>query len=344
MDFGLIVKSSIRNSRRRLFSMGGIILLIFSFACGAMASPEKRVEQIWQDDLFSVTFPAENEGWACGRWGTVLHTADGGKTWKRQESGTDFTLTSISFVDPLHGWAVGDGGTIIHTGDGGKTWKRQRSPVPLILMQICFVSPLKGWIVGERTHILNTEDGGSTWKVQFKEDDFILKAISFSDPQNGWSVGEYGLIYHTRDGGKKWVKEAGGFGGVSEETGDIIADPYLFDVMVIDAQTAWAVGIEGHVTRTTDGGKTWKKVDTGAPKITLFCIAGDKWNTINIGGDGIFLTSKDGGKTWKAPKFDPPITYSWFYGLARRGISGFVAVGFEGAVYQTSSSNWVKVN
>ncbi|MDD5007202.1 MAG: YCF48-related protein [Syntrophorhabdaceae bacterium] len=295
-------------------------------------------------DLFSVTFPNENNGWACGRWGTVLHTADGGKTWNAQETGTDYTLTSIFFVDTKHGWAVGDEGTIIHTADGGKTWKSQKSPVPFFLMDVVFVSPNKGWVVTERTHILNTNDGGKTWTVQFKEGDFILKAVSFSDAQNGWAVGEYGLIYHTRDGGRKWVKEAGGF-GVSPETGDIVADPYLFDVMAVDAQNAWAVGIEGHVTRTTDGGKTWKKVDTGAPKSTLFCIGGDKRNTINAGGDGIFLTSTDGGRTWKAPQFGPPITYSWLYGLARRGTPGFVTVGFEGAVYQqTSSGNWVKVN
>jgi photosystem II stability/assembly factor-like uncharacterized protein len=327
--------------------LGAITVLVcISLLCvvsGSEGANQITPQRTFSDDLFSVSFPTENEGWACGRWGTVLHTADGGKTWMPQETGTDYTLTSIAFVDARHGWAVGDEGTIIHTADGGKTWKKQKSPVPYFLMDVAFISPARGWIVTERTHILSTEDGGNTWKVQFKEDDFILKAISFSDAQNGWAVGEYGLIYHTRDSGRKWVKEAGGF-GVSEETGDIIADPYLFDVMAIDAQTAWAVGIEGQVTRTTDGGRTWKKVETKAPKSTLFCIGGDKRNTINVGGDGIFLTSTDGGMTWKAPKFGPPITYSWLYGLSRRGTSEFVTVGFEGAVYQTSSGNWVKVN
>ena len=43
------------------------------------------------DDLFSVTFPTEKEGWACGRYGTILHTSDGGATWSPQASGTTFT-------------------------------------------------------------------------------------------------------------------------------------------------------------------------------------------------------------------------------------------------------------
>ena len=42
---------------------------------------------------------------------------------------------------------------------------------------------------------------------------------------------------------------------------------------------------------------------------------------------GTFLSSTDNGQTWEYPKFEPPITYGWLYGLARRGNSGFIAVG-----------------
>ncbi len=48
-----------------------------------------------QHDLFSVSFANENQGWASGRWGTILHTTDGGKAWTPQASGTDYTLASI---------------------------------------------------------------------------------------------------------------------------------------------------------------------------------------------------------------------------------------------------------
>ncbi len=52
-----------------------------------------------KQNLFSVTFPCEDRRWACGRWGMVLHTADGGKSWGQQKSGTDYTLISIFFID-----------------------------------------------------------------------------------------------------------------------------------------------------------------------------------------------------------------------------------------------------
>jgi photosystem II stability/assembly factor-like uncharacterized protein len=235
-------------------------------------------------------------------------------------------------------------GIILHTADGGKTWEKQKSPVSYFLMGVYFANSLKGWVVTEWTHILHTEDGGKTWGVQFKDEDYILKAISFSDSQNGWAVGEYGYIYHTSNGGVSWKKEAGSF-GLSEETGDVVAEPFLFNVVAIDSQTAWAVGIDGYVTRTVDGGKTWSPVKTGAPKTHLFCVASDRKETILIGGRGVLLTSIDRGRSWRVPEFKPPITYGWIYGLAWNGASRNIAVGWKGAIYESSSINsWQRVN
>lgn len=308
-----------------------MIFFLFCFASCAKVAQPKRLQEV-TEDLLSVSFPTDKEGWACGRWGTVLHTADGGKAWSPQPSGTDNTLSSIHFVDPQNGWAVGEEGTIIHTADGGRTWEQQKSPVPFYLMKTCFVTPLKGWIVSERTHILSTDDAGKTWQIQFKDEDFILKSISFCDPRHGWAVGEYGFIYCTKDGGATWKKQAGDF-DISEKTGEVVAGNFLFDVVAVDPQTAWAVGIDGYVVRTVDGGKTWKEVKTGAPKTQLFCAASNRTGTILIAGNTLFLASTDYGKTWKCPACDPPITYGWLYGLAPRGASGFAAVGFEGSIY-----------
>jgi photosystem II stability/assembly factor-like uncharacterized protein len=317
-----------------------ILLMIFSISYFVSCSPvsQQKKQRAMVEDLLSVAFPTEKEGWACGRWGIVLHTADGGKTWVLQSSGTENTLVSIHFVDPQNGWAVGEEGFILHTADGGNTWGQQKSPVPFYLMKVYFVTPLKGWIVGERTHILSTIDGGKTWIIQFKDEDFILKSISFCDELHGWAVGEYGFIYHTEDGGTTWKKQAGNF-DISDETGAVEGENFLFDVTAVDPQTVWAVGIDGYVIRTVDGGKTWKEVKTEAPKTQLFCVASSQGDTVLIGGNGTFLISTDNGKTWKNPTFDPPINYGWLYGLARRGGAEFVAVGWDGSIYLSDGKN-----
>ena len=321
-----------------------ILFISFFVSCTPVAQ-QKKVQEI-SEDLLSVTFPTEKEGWVCGRWGTVLHTMDGGKTWTPQNSGTENSLCSIYFADSQNGWAVGEEGTILHTTDGGKIWEKQKSPVPFYLMKVYFVTPLKGWIVGERTHILSTDDGGKTWSIQFKDEDFILKSISFYDPLHGWAVGEYGFIYHTEDGGTTWKRQAGDF-DISEKTGEVVAGNFLFDVVAVDSQTAWAVGIDGYVVRTVDGGKTWKEVKTDAPKTQLFCVSSNQAGTVLIGGNGTILISMDNGKTWKNPKFEPPIIYGWLYGLARRGASEFVTVGWDGSIYLSDGgkplSSWHRV-
>ncbi len=126
-----------------------------------------------------------------------------------------------------------------------------------------------------------------------------------------------------------------------------MAGNFLFDVVAVNPQTAWAVGIDGYVVRTDDGGKTWNEVNTGAGKTQLFCAASNRGGTILIAGNTLFLASTDSGKTWSRPACDPPITYGWLYRLAPRGASGFVAVGYEGAIYLSNGKDplavWHKI-
>jgi photosystem II stability/assembly factor-like uncharacterized protein len=320
------------------------VLAIALIACSLTSFRlDAQAAELMDDDLFAVSFPNQKEGWASGRFGTVLHTQDGGVSWMRQQTGTNYTLSSIYFTNEKEGWAVGDQGTILHTVNGGKTWEKQKSPVPYFLMKVYFVNEKKGWIVGERTHILTTDDGGRTWSVQFKADDQILKSVSFFNENIGWAVGESGFIFNTTDGGKSWQKQAGRF-EVSEETGEIEGEPFLFDVVALSASHVWAVGIDGHVLMTIDGGKVWKRVETKGPKSPFFSIETDKRGTLVIAGEGIVLSSSDSGKTWTKVNTQPPITYSWIYGIAHQEkTSMFVGVGAEGSIYIGSSQGWRQV-
>lgn len=297
-------------------------------------------------DLLSVSFPTDRDGWACGRWGTVLRTFDGGETWYPQTSGTDYTLTSVHFIDAGNGWAVGDQGVIIHTKDGGATWVKQESPVPYFLMAVQFVTTRKGWVVTERTTILTTDDGGANWRVQFKDVDLILRALSFCDEKNGWAVGEYGFTYHTDDGGENWRHQAGEV-EFSLETMSMEGGNFLFDVIALDPATAWVVGIDGYVARTEDGGRTWIPFTGGVPKKHLFGVAGDKEGTILIAGDALLLRKISETSDFYPMNTLPPITYSWLYRIVPRGSAstGFVAVGKGGWIFLCNprGDTWKKV-
>lgn len=296
------------------------------------------------DDLFDVSFPLaktgadeeQNMGWICGRWGTVLHTQNGGRTWALQTSGTDMTLSGISFVDQAYGWAVGDEGAIIHTKDGGKSWEQQKSPVTNFLMDVCFVDRKTGWIVTERTTILYTSDGGQNWTIQFSDGDFILKAVSFCDTENGWAVGEFGYIYNTKDGGRSWHQQAGNF-DISDETGEIVGENFLFDVTAISPSTAWVVGMDGYIARTTDGGTEWDPwtpTNVGIPRTHLFGIASDQSGRLLIAGNAVLLTSAFGWYSdFQSLAAESRLKYGWLYGITRSGPGKFVAVGKGGWIY-----------
>ncbi len=73
--------------------------------------------------LRAVHFVGPEQGWAVGKFGTILHTSDGGTNWLPQVSGVDSTLFDVDFADSLNGMASGDD-AVIFTSDGGVTWRR----------------------------------------------------------------------------------------------------------------------------------------------------------------------------------------------------------------------------
>jgi photosystem II stability/assembly factor-like uncharacterized protein len=93
------------------------------------------------------------------------------------------------------------------------------------------------------------------------------------------------------------------------------------------------VGIDGTVTRTVDGGKSWEKQDGDFPETQLFGISSDRQGKIVIAGNRTLLTSSDGGDRFVMPRIEPSIEYGWLYGISPRGSKGFAAVGKKGWIY-----------
>jgi len=61
------------------------------------------------------------QGWAVGRFGTIIHSHDDGQTWTFQTNPATSTLFDVDFSDTLHGLACGTS-IILYTYDGGETW------------------------------------------------------------------------------------------------------------------------------------------------------------------------------------------------------------------------------
>jgi len=97
--------------------------------------------------LNAVCFKGAERGWAVGSGGVILATADGGATWRPQDSGAAEDLFDVKFFDESEGWAVGGGGAMLHTRDGGRTWADERRVTTHALERLFFVGR-RGWAVG----------------------------------------------------------------------------------------------------------------------------------------------------------------------------------------------------
>ncbi len=99
----------------------------------------------------AIHFVDNNNGWAVGDSGIIIHTNDG-ENWSTQQTNSAYILTDVFFLNTLEGWAVGSGGTILHTTNGGSAWTQEGTGLTSsILTSVHFVSTINGnvgYIVG----------------------------------------------------------------------------------------------------------------------------------------------------------------------------------------------------
>jgi len=177
--------------------------------------------------------------------------------------------------------------------------------------------------VGYGDGVYKSTDGGKSWEnMGLKTSEHIGKILV--DPRDSnvvyvaaqgplWSPGGERGLFKTTDGGRTWKAVL----TVSENTGvtDVVLDPRDPDVLLAATyqrrRHVWTLidgGPECGLQRSTDGGKTWKKITAGLPKEELgrigLALAPTRPDTVyavveaaNKGGG--FYRSMDGGISWE---------------------------------------------
>jgi photosystem II stability/assembly factor-like uncharacterized protein len=233
-------------------------------------------------------FTSTNEGWMAANRGNILHTTDGGATWRNQTTGTTRDLFGIYFINNTQGWAVGFSGTIITTNDGGTTWTAQASGSTRDLYGVYFTSSTQGWAVGGYGTILTTSDGGATWTAQTSGILNGLRKVVFVSATKGWVIGNNGKILTTSDGGSTWTAQTS---GITQQ---------LNGISFTSATNGCVVGNEGKILTTTNGGSTWTSQTSGTGStVSLYGVhlssSTEGWAT---GDYNTILKTTNGGVTW----------------------------------------------
>lgn len=193
--------------------------------------------------------------------------------------------------------------------------------------------------------VWKTENAGTTWTPVFdNEGSYSIGTVVLDpkDPNIVWvgtgennsqrSVGYGDGVYRSEDGGKTWknvgLKE-------SEHIGKIVIDPRESNTVYVAAQgPLWGPGGDRGLYKTTDAGKTWKRIlevseNTGITDVVLhpknpnvlLAAAYQRrrhvWTLIDGGPESALYKSTDGGANWTKLKAGLPTTELGRIGLAQ---------------------------
>src|SRR5436190_7388764 len=227
--------------------------------------------------------------------GGVWKTVNGGGSWQPVfDTQGSFSIGWIT-VDPHHP-------NIVWVGTGERNSQRS---------------------VAYGDGVYRSDDGGRSWvNVGLKSSEHIGRIVISPKDSNVvyvaaqgplWAAGGDRGLYRTVDGGATWTQAL----KISENTGvsDVVLDPRNPDVIVAAAYqrrrhffTMINGGPESAIHRSTDGGRTWKKVTTGLPDEQLGRI-GLAISPVNpdvlyanveaANAKGGIFRSADGGVTWE---------------------------------------------
>lgn len=256
-----------------------VAALLFTIAPLSFAASKPGKEEVKKDEgpLASATF----SGLALRSIGPAL------------TSGRIADL-AIDPTDPKIWWVGAASGGVWKTTNSGTTWTPvfdREGSYSIGALTIDPKNPNVVWVgTGENNNqrsvaygdgLYRTLDGGKSWKRMGLEKSEHIGRILI-DPRDSrviwvaaygplWSSGGERGVYKSADFGETWTRVL----AISEETGiaDILLDPRDPDTVYAAAHQrrrhVWTLvggGPESALHKTVDGGKSWRKLESGLPK------------------------------------------------------------------------------
>jgi photosystem II stability/assembly factor-like uncharacterized protein len=284
--------------------------------------------------LYWACFVGPNTGWVVGQASTVLKTTNSGLNWIAQNPSAPGFLYSIFFIDQNTGWTVGQSGAIIKTINAGANWSAQTSGFPSeYLYSVFFTDVNTGYIVGSSGLILKTTNGGTNWTQQTSPVTNTLSCLYF--PPSATSMigyaaggtGTSGTILKTSNAGQSWDLQT-------------VGTNWFFGTYFVNLVAGWAVGFNGVIYRTTDGGGNW------VPQVSnttnrLVAVSFPNNNTgYAVGYSGTIVKTTNAGNNWFA-QYDPSTNNLW--GVCFIDENTGWAAGWNGTILHTTNGGLVFV-
>ncbi len=229
-----------------------------------------------------------------GTGGKIYRTLDGGQTWQLVSSGST-TVNALRFADAAHGYAVGEQGLVLRTDDGGQTWTPKdlgAGPISYTgiacgTSQLCLLTA-SGATTTSGTELLRTTDGGDSAGVGVvPSDSDTVNAAAFSTPDHVVALGDGGATDLSDDGGQTFTQIDTGTGAYT----DVRAGARR--------GTAFALGTQGSLAKTTTSGRSWDSLDISTTKALVDLSFANGSVGYVLDASGHLFRSANGGNSFK---------------------------------------------
>jgi photosystem II stability/assembly factor-like uncharacterized protein len=200
-------------------------------------------------DAMNLARTGQDVVWAAGHL-VLAKSEDGGETWQdvRPDGlpGLDVHGFAVDPRDARTLWAAIAGQGLYRSSDGGRSFSLLSREVGPGVMALG-VTPDGRVIAGDMQQgVMVSADGGKRWK-RMHEAALMGLAINPDDPRRILATGPGILL--SRDGGKTWDEAL----ALADGAGPVAWAPSA-------PQTAYVVGFDKTLYKTTDGGETWNAV------------------------------------------------------------------------------------
>lgn len=241
----------------RLVMVGASGHVLLLDADGKLQQAEVPVDLL----LTALHFVDRRNGWAVGHDGVILHSEDGGQSWRKQ----------------LDGQAIGR--MMLHWAEAEAARLEQASAAAPDDEALSTALDNAYFALDDAR--AGIQSGPSR----------PLLDVWFRDTSEGWAVGAYGMIVQTLDGGRTWRFVAGL---------DNAERLHLNTVLGLGNGDLLVAGEGGRLHRSHDGGQTWQPTQhlTAASLYQLTRLADGRLLALGFGGT--LLSSADAGASWES--------------------------------------------
>ena len=244
----------------------------------------------------------------------VMKTTDGGLSWKVIQGLVIPRLAKVHMDNPFDVQAFGASGNLFPLGvyqstNGGKSWSSQSSNKGRVDFLDADQTADSVVAVDSQGKIQVVTEDSSTLAIVNSKSKAPIRAVEMVDGKYGWAVGHEGQLLQTMDGGFNWngyyPKELGfqaqfDFSAVTSAHGKlwVAGNPGTY-ILSLDLKTGavqkhrtpktshinaitfaspdkgWAVGSDGTILATNNGGETWQLQRSGTHRVALLAVSLD---------------------------------------------------------------------